>query len=115
MHATDGAGNLSTPDTSVVFFVDTVAPTVTITPPTQFQYFNATTVISTLSTPAANLMKGTATDDLSGVASMGAKLSRLSGGTTQYWNGSTSTWGADPGYGTLTISTTPAIPGAAGS
>jgi hypothetical protein len=114
VNGTDGAGNTSA-DTGVTFYVDQAPPTVTITSPTQNQYFNATTVVSTLSTGPANLMKGTATDDLSGVASLGGKLIRFDlSGTTTYWNGAN--WvGADPGYGALTISTTPAVPGAAGS
>src|SRR5204863_533265 len=113
-NATDGAGNLSA-DTSVNFYVDQLPPTVTITNPTANEYFNATTVVSSISTAAgSNLMKGTATDDLTGVQSMGAKLIRLANGVTNFWNGAA--WvGADPGYTALTISTTPAIPGAAGS
>src|SRR5205085_309647 len=87
MHGTDSAGNTST-DVNDVFIVDSIAPTITITNPTQNAYFNAATVVSSISTAAgSNLMKGSATDDLSGVASMGAKLIRLSGGATTYWNG----------------------------
>src|SRR5207248_2407423 len=113
-NATDGAGNVST-NASVNFYVDQTAPTVAITNPTNNEFFNAVTVVSSISTAAGNnLMKGTATDDLTGVASMGAKLIRLSGGSTTYWNGAA--WvGADPGYNSLTIATVPAIPGAAGS
>src|SRR5207237_608144 len=70
--------------------------------------------VSSISTVAGNnLMRGTATDDLTGVASLGGKLTRFTGGTTTFWNGAA--WvGADPGY-VLTFSTAPAIPGAAGS
>src|SRR5204863_8389788 len=87
VHSTDGAVNVSS-DVNDVFYVDQTAPTVTITNPTQNQYFNAATVISSLSTAAgSNLMKGSATDDISGVSSLTGKLIRLSGGATTYWNG----------------------------
>src|SRR5207237_7262502 len=102
MHGTDGADNTSA-DTTANFNVDSVAPTVTITNPTQNTYYNAATVISSLSTAAgSNLMKGTATDDLTGVASITGKLIRFYNGTTNYWNGAA--WQvADPGFGSLTI------------
>ena len=48
VHATDGANNTST-DVNDVFIVDTVAPTVAITNPTNNQLFNAATVISSIS------------------------------------------------------------------
>ena len=42
-------------------------------------------------------MKGTVTDDLSGVSSVSTKLARYDGASTTYWNGAA--WMAtDPGY-----------------
>src|SRR5205085_332040 len=99
--ATDVAQNAYPPTSPTlvtsVFIVDAVAPTTAITNPTNLAFFNATTVVSTLSGSSPNRMRGTATDDLSGVASVSSKLTRYYAGATTYWNGAT--WvGTDPGY-----------------
>src|SRR5205085_2754027 len=80
------------------FIVDSVAPTVAIANAPNASYYNATNVVASLSSGGANLLRGTVTDDLSGVSSVSAKLTRYdTSGLTQYWTGSA--WQTtDPGY-----------------
>src|SRR5206468_8104780 len=99
VHATDVAQNVQSPDAQSVFIVDAVAPTAAITNPANAAYYNASNVLGSLATAAgANLLKGTVTDDLSGVASVSTKLTRYTAAAgTEYWTGSA--WqGTDPGY-----------------
>ncbi len=106
VHATDVSSNVQAPDTQVQFTVDAVQPTTTITNPPNGTFYNAATVVSSLSSASPNRMRGTATDDLAGVQSVSGKLTRFASGTTTYWNGSA--WvGSDPGY-VLTPTLTPA-------